>query len=242
METLDGFILNLFRTEKPILSQKDFENESVWVCDLLNQDTDLANEYIKFKLSTCKDRMEKLEFLYSSRSCFKYTVEGLENELNPETQSDFGYYRHLSKEEMLLRLNRYKNALKMTDQAICFYIDCSTLNCDDKLKKTLEFSNNQLTLIFYYFFTGLGLKIRTDIDITAMAKFIHVVSNKEYTKISNSDFYKRLRKAPNFVTDPELIKDLEIIKPIFEKVEMKNVVSLIDTEIAKARVEIKRKK
>lgn len=146
METLDGFILNLFRTEKPVLSKQDFENDNVWVCDLLNQDTDLANEYVKFKLGSCSDRMEKLQFLYSSRSCFKYAIEELENELNPDYQSEYSYYRErMTKEQMVERLNRYKKALTMTDQAICFYIDCSTIDCKDKNKGVFQLRKKQGT-------------------------------------------------------------------------------------------------
>ena len=99
----------------------------------------------------CSDRMDKLQFLYSSRSCFKYTIEELENELNPDYQSEFSYYRErMTKEQMVERLNRYKKALTMTDQAICFYIDCSTIDCKDKKKTNPEYTNSQLVLIFYF--------------------------------------------------------------------------------------------
>jgi hypothetical protein len=144
METLDGFIQNLFRTEKPVLSKQDFENDDVWVCDLLNQDIETANEFVKFRLASCSSRMEKLEFLYSSRSCFKYTIEELESELNPEYQSEEYYYRgKMPKDKMIERLNRYKKALTMTDQAICFYIDCSTIDCKDKKNQAFQLRKKQ---------------------------------------------------------------------------------------------------
>ena len=47
MDTLDGFILDIFRPKKSVLNENDFEN--AWVCDLLNQNMDLVNEFIKFK-------------------------------------------------------------------------------------------------------------------------------------------------------------------------------------------------
>jgi hypothetical protein len=243
METLDGFILNLFRTEKPVLSKQDFENENVWICDLLNQDIDLANEYIKFKLGRCSDRMEKLQFLYSSRSCFKYTIAELENELNPDYQNEYLCYREgMTKEQMLERLKRYKKALTMTEQAICFYIDCSTIDCKDKKKTNLEYSNSQLVLIFYYFFKHNGLEPRVNIDIAPIAKFLHLVTGKEFTAVTNSDFYKKLQSVPNFKTDKTLIEDLQAIKPLFQKVQLNEIVKMIDNEIDLARNEMKQAK
>jgi hypothetical protein len=243
METLDGFILNLFRTEKPELSKQDFENDNVWVCDLLNQDIDLANEYVKYKLGSCSDRMDKLEFLYSSRSCFKYTIEELENELNPDYQSEYTNFRgRMTKEQMVERLNRYKKALTMTDQAICFYIDCSTIDCKDKKKTTLEYSNAQMVLIFYYFFKQNGLEPRVNIDISPIAKFIHLITGKEFKAVTSSDFYKKLQTVPNFKTDKELINDLEAIKPLFKMVQLNEVVKMIENEIDLARNEIKQAK
>lgn len=145
METLDGFILNLFRTEKPTLSTKDFENNTVWVCDLLNQDIDLANEFVKFKLSRCSDKLEKLHFLYSSRTCFIYTIDELKNNLDPDYKSEYGnYYKeNLTKAEMIKRLKRYQKALKMTNQAICYYIDCSSVGCGDNQKFSFQITGKK---------------------------------------------------------------------------------------------------
>ncbi len=143
MDTLDGFILNVFRTSKPILNHENFDDENVWVCDLLNQDLDLANEYIKHKLTTCKTKIDKLEFLYASRSCYKGTIQSLENELDPTYNSGYTYYRdQLSESEMRVRLARYKQAFEMTDQAICYYIDCSKLDCGEA-SKTFQVSSKK---------------------------------------------------------------------------------------------------
>lgn len=138
-DNLDGFILNLFRTEKKILSKQDFDSENVWVCDLLDQDLELSKQFIQHKLLNCSNRMEKLEFLYLSRSCFRANIEHIEEEIatlkeDERTGQSSNYYhtRGLSKKAIQEKLLRYKKATSMSEQAICYYIDCSKLNCEDK--------------------------------------------------------------------------------------------------------------
>jgi len=106
-------------------------------------------------------------------------------------------------------------------------------------KKAKQHSNSQMVLIFYYFFKQCGIEPRLDVDIAPIAKFIHLITNKEFTKTQNSDFYKKLQRAPNFKSDKGLINDLESIKPLFEKVQLNEVVKLIEQEINVARSEIK---
>lgn len=148
METLDGFILNLFRTEKPVLSTEDFEKENVWICDILNQDADLANEYVKFKLRNCADQMEKLQFLYSSRSCLKYYIEQFEGHFervrqNPEYRGMQFFGDAIPLEQAVERISRYKISLSMAEQAICYFIDCSTIDCKDKVISPFKLSDKK---------------------------------------------------------------------------------------------------
>ena len=99
------------------------------------------------------------------------------------------------------------------------------------------FTNSQIVLLFYYFFEYTGLKPRVEVDIAPLAKFMHLITGKDLTKITNSDYYKKLQKAPNFKSNKELIKDLTAIKPLFEKVELPEIVRMIDNEIDIARTE-----
>jgi hypothetical protein len=111
-----------------------------------------------------------------------------------------------------------------------------TRDSEDQLK---GYSNSQLVLMFYYFLKGSGLEVRRDINVATTAKFIHLITGKEFTKIQNSEFNKKLQKVPNFKSDKELIKDLEVIKPLFQKVELNDIVKLIDAEIEIAKREDK---
>ncbi|MFN3405630.1 MAG: hypothetical protein ACK40G_16145 [Cytophagaceae bacterium] len=111
METLDGFIINLFRNEKPVIQEKDFNNPDVWVCDLLNDDIELAKKYILHRLTKAEKRIDKKQFLFDCRSCFTYTIEHDYFD-NPETKVS------------------YQKALALVETAIKHYDDCEQLkNC-----------------------------------------------------------------------------------------------------------------
>jgi hypothetical protein len=93
-------------------------------------------------------------------------------------------------------------------------------------------TNSQVVLVFYYFFKYCGLELRKNIDISTMAKFIHLLSGKDYTGVDNSDYYKKLKNnVPNFKSDKQLKNDLLIIKPFFQQTELKEIVKMIDNEI-----------
>lgn len=104
------------------------------------------------------------------------------------------------------------------------------------------YTNAQLVLIFYYFFKQNGLEPRKNIDISPLAKFIHLITGREFKAVTSSDFYKKLQTAPNFKTDKELINDLEAIKPLFKIVQLNEVVKMIENEIDLARNEMKQAK
>jgi hypothetical protein len=104
------------------------------------------------------------------------------------------------------------------------------------------YTNSQLVLIFYYFFKQNGIEPRVNIDISPIAKFIHLITGKELKAVTSSDFYKKLLTVPNFKTDKELINDLEVIKPLFKMVQLNEVVKMIENEIDLARIEMKQAK
>ncbi|QHT71186.1 hypothetical protein GXP67_33305 [Rhodocytophaga rosea] len=235
--TLDQFILNLFRTEKPILSNIDFDDDNVFVCDVLDHSVDLAKDFIKHKLNKCTNRMEKMQFLYSSRECFRSAINVNEYYLEENDNND------IDKQQIRDTIKRNKIALTMAERAICFYDNCMTLDCKEKKQQSFEnYTNSQIVLIFYYFFKSNGLEPRKNIDVSPIAKFLHLIIGKEFTEITNSDFYNKLRKVPNFKTDKELIKDLEIIKPLFQMVQLNEIVGMIDNEIDIAHNEKKKSK
>ena len=104
-----------------------------------------------------------------------------------------------------------------------------------------SFTQTQIIIVFYYFFKLNRLEIRTDIDVAPVAKFIHLLVGKEFKTIQNSDIYKKLSLAPDIKVGAELIKDLVIIKPFFEMVQLTEIVKMIDNDISIAQRSVKKK-
>jgi hypothetical protein len=106
-------------------------------------------------------------------------------------------------------------------------------------RSTLTIS--QLVLAFYYGLKSCGIHPRINVDIAFIARLMHLATAKPYTDVHNSEFYKKLKRVPNFKTDRGLIKDLEIIKSRLLALELKEASLLVDDEITLARQEIDRR-
>ena len=83
-----------------------------------------------------------------------------------------------------------------------------------------KFSNAQIVLLTYFYLKELGLEPRVGTYVSTMIRFIHIMTQTNYTKAKNSTFYKLASKAPNFKSDTNLIKDLEVVKAEFERVDL----------------------
>ncbi len=99
-------------------------------------------------------------------------------------------------------------------------------------------TNSQLVLAFYYGLQSGGFHARVNVDMAFIARLMHLATARPYTDVHNSEFYKKLRRAPNFKPDRALIKDLEVIKRRLLEVGLKEAASLVDKEISLAHQEI----
>ena len=99
-----------------------------------------------------------------------------------------------------------------------------------------KFSNAQIVLLTYFYLKELGLEPRVGTYVSTMIRFIHIITQTNYTKAKNSVFYKLASRAPNFKSDANLIIDLEVIKAEFERVELP--IDEIQKEINIARKKI----
>lgn len=79
-----------------------------------------------------------------------------------------------------------------------------------------------------------GLRPRINVDLASAARFMHLLLDKPYKSLQNSDLYKRLQSAPNFGNKSALIRDLEQIKPYFFRVAWQAPLQLIDNDLLKA--------
>jgi len=191
--------------------------------DIQNPNWHFDFEAIKTELAAIEAPTEKHKFLMNL--LFDYSSKAYEiGEIEHEYYESIGFVQWIKTE--LLR---------------CEYTQkFETATSTPKAKPSLgEFSNSQLVLIFYYFFKYSGIKPRVNTDIAPIAKFLHLITGKEFSNTQNSDFYKKLSKAPNHVCDKSLIDDLNHIKPLFQKVELNEIIKMIDNEIDQCRIAIK---
>ena len=93
---------------------------------------------------------------------------------------------------------------------------------------------SHLALACYYVLTSWGIQPRVKLDIAHVARFMHLVTSKPYTRIQNSEFYKKLQRVPQLKSNKELIKDLAFIKDRFLQLELKEASLLVDRDLAQA--------
>jgi hypothetical protein len=183
-------------------------------------------EGIKIELTTIEDPTEKHKFLMNL--LFDYYAKDYEfDEMEHEYYERIGFQQWIKTE---LRRCEYEQKLETAPNT-------------PKAKPNLgEYSNSQLVLIFYYFFKYSGIEPRVNTDIAPIAKFLHLITGKEFSNTQSSDFYKKLLKAPNHISDKTLISDLNHIKPLFQRVELNEIVKMIDNEIDQCITAIKETK
>ncbi|MHB9147434.1 MAG: hypothetical protein ACYC2U_03280 [Candidatus Amoebophilus sp.] len=106
---------------------------------------------------------------------------------------------------------------------------------------TSPLTNSQLVLACYYVLISWGIQPRVNLDIAQVARFIHLVTSKPYTQIKNSEFYKKLQKAPELKSTKELVKDLQLIKILLGELELAEASLLVDKELTLARQKINKR-
>ena len=113
-----------------------------------------------------------------------------------------------------------------------------------KNKQKSEFTNAQWALIGYYGMKGLGIEIRSNIDMTDMAKFIHLIARKPLNStIKNTEIYKRIRVAPTVnQSNDKTINDLKKVRGYFAQFGLEKAVNSINEDIEKERNHKREKK
>lgn len=207
------FLVNKFKTIK-----KDFGP-----FETSNDATFFKWEFEKTKehLETLPSVIEKIKYLYKEKADYEQCIGEISLCAGPS---------YIQKCEV--EINHLKELLELEEKGL------STRKHEPIL---ISYTNSQLVLIFYYFLKSCGVEPRVSADVAPIAKFLHLITGKNFTTVANSDFYKKLQHVPNFKKDKELIKDLEAIKPMFQTVQLTEVVKMIDNEIDMARSQIKLK-
>lgn len=106
----------------------------------------------------------------------------------------------------------------------------------DNSNHQYKFTQKQQLLALYFLLESFGIKNLGTVDLTKQAALYHLIMGvpfNDFKKIKNNNIYKSLRNAPQVVaSDKHLLKNLELIRPYFEAIQLINVVELIDKHIA----------
>lgn len=103
------------------------------------------------------------------------------------------------------------------------------------------FTGSQTVLMYYFGMKGLGLEAMDADDLSNYTRFLLLMLGRDAkSKMASNDFYQKLRTAPNFKGDKALIRDLETIKPYFERIGFFAAAMEIDKEIETAKREKRR--
>lgn len=87
-------------------------------------------------------------------------------------------------------------------------------------------------LTLYYLFKAMGIKMRTDVNMSVMAKFLHLLLGWDYSDINNSQIYKLLKLAPRIKEDKKNLKeDFHWVKKQFESINFEIGAKMIEDEL-----------
>ncbi|WP_291861476.1 hypothetical protein [Marinilabilia sp.] len=88
------------------------------------------------------------------------------------------------------------------------------------MPKTLDeiprLSTSQQVLWAYFFFRLIGLKLRINVEVAVITRFLLIITKNSLDNYKTTYFYKLLARAPYIKEDKRLITDLEIVKLFFQ--------------------------
>jgi hypothetical protein len=85
------------------------------------------------------------------------------------------------------------------------------------LASVLNLTSSQQVLWGYFLFRLMGLKLRVNVELSVLTRFLHLLNNINIDDYKNSYFYKLVSKAPYVKEDKNLLRDLETIRIHFQQ-------------------------
>ncbi|NGF77175.1 hypothetical protein G5B10_14900 [Fluviicola sp. SGL-29] len=108
-----------------------------------------------------------------------------------------------------------------------------------KHEYSVTFSDKQQALALYFLMEHIGITPRADVNMTDVARFLHLLSNQPITVLDNSAKYGILKKMFNGKSDKAYLKDLETILPYFQKLQLDKAQRMIQEEIKEIKENLK---
>ena len=154
-----------------------------------------------------------------------YTVEEFNALKEQEYElSQLDVSRWISKVLRYLESTRYHAYLARTPQ---FELNGTEEEHDKEMTEA-----RRLLAIHFILKAGFNIEPKISHSATALAHLAHLLLGKRFTSAQDSTIYKKYLKMPEFNSGSVLVKDLNYIRHYFEELDMKNVLELIDLQIA----------
>jgi hypothetical protein len=147
----------------------------------------------------------------------------------------------LNDEEFERMLESYAGAIRIVQKSIYVsdqpepikleFSDTQPVFNEEPASKIPGFTRSRQALMMFYLLKTQGI-VKNVVTVTDMARFAHVLVGWSYTEIGNTELYKRLKEAHNIKETKTLLSDLEFVKIQFGIIGHKEVIKLIDEQIA----------
>ena len=147
--------------------------------------------------------------------------------LNDENNSIAYYYSFFVDYHSKVLFVKYFTNSKKENNIICSQGNTNILT------EVLQMTNAQQVLWSYFFFRGIGLKLRLNLEGAMLTRFVQAINRMELKNYRNSYVHKLVMKAPYVKSDKNLVADLLLIKTHFLKhgfssLEIENEIHKID--------------
>lgn len=104
-----------------------------------------------------------------------------------------------------------------TKEIISLTPDNHLRNTPKALEEILKGSSSQQVLWAYYLFRLMGLKLRINVEVVIITRFLLILNRIEIDYYKKSYCYKLVSKAPYIKDDKKLLVDLETVRLHFQK-------------------------
>lgn len=86
-----------------------------------------------------------------------------------------------------------------------------------RIEKVLGLSSTQQVLWAYFIFRLMGLKLRHNLEVSTITKFLLLMNRTDLSDYRNSYLYKQFKKAPHILNGKNLLIELEKTRLLFKE-------------------------
>jgi hypothetical protein len=205
----------------------DFKYEHNKLIDLFDELDNLfkINRHLAIVLKSYRKEMSQLNSSKLNTNKSGRTIFPIENYTDIELVRLFAEYKTYDELVFILENNNwdvYRNKIKKQKQALHKEIT-EEIETNFTDQKSSDFTTSRQILALHYMFKYMQVK---NVDKTETARFFQFITGKSFDNI-----YKRVRD-PLRENNKTLKSDLKYIREYFNKLEMLEIVKMINNEIA----------